>query len=116
MSQVDPLSSLISALKRENIIPDVIPEDFYPTQLLTIKWPNGKEIVLGDTLTVEDTIDEPSIQIAPMAIPAIAADSSGEPGENGGEPTYTIVLTDPDAPSRTEPIYREFRHWVVRTC
>lgn len=26
---------------------------------------------------------------------------------------YTIILTDPDAPSRAEPKFREFRHWLV---
>mmetsp|Transcript_112924 Transcript_112924/g.243264 ORF Transcript_112924/g.243264 Transcript_112924/m.243264 type:complete len:172 (+) Transcript_112924:2-517(+) len=26
---------------------------------------------------------------------------------------YTVVMTDPDAPSRKEPLFREFVHWVV---
>lgn len=26
---------------------------------------------------------------------------------------YTIVLTDPDAPSRQQPKYREWHHWLV---
>lgn len=26
---------------------------------------------------------------------------------------YTLIMTDPDAPSRTEPKFREFRHWTV---
>lgn len=40
----------------------------------------------------------------------------------GGNPTSevtyscTIVLTDPDALSRADPNYRQFRHWVVRSC
>lgn len=26
---------------------------------------------------------------------------------------YTLVMTDPDAPSRAKPKFREFRHWLV---
>ena len=26
---------------------------------------------------------------------------------------YTLIMTDPDAPSRSEPKFREFRHWLV---
>lgn len=26
---------------------------------------------------------------------------------------YTLLLVDPDAPSRTDPKNREFRHWLV---
>lgn len=26
---------------------------------------------------------------------------------------YTIIMTDPDAPSREEPLFREYVHWVV---
>ncbi len=26
---------------------------------------------------------------------------------------YTLIMTDPDAPSRAEPTYREWNHWLV---
>lgn len=26
---------------------------------------------------------------------------------------FTLIMTDPDAPSRTTPIWREYRHWLV---
>ncbi|KAG0323005.1 hypothetical protein BG000_002750, partial [Podila horticola] len=26
---------------------------------------------------------------------------------------YTLIMTDPDAPSRSNPKFREWRHWVV---
>jgi phosphatidylethanolamine-binding protein len=26
---------------------------------------------------------------------------------------YTVIMTDPDAPNRAEPKYREVRHWLV---
>lgn len=33
------------------------------------------------------------------------------PTEKGA--LYTLVMTDPDAPSRAAPTDREFRHWLV---
>ncbi|KAG5463824.1 MAG: protein D1, partial [Olpidium bornovanus] len=38
--------------------------------------------------------------------PVVTFSSSG-PG------TYTLVMTDPDAPSRKDPKFGEWRHWVV---
>lgn len=29
------------------------------------------------------------------------------------ETYYTLIMTDPDAPSRVDPKFREFRHWLV---
>lgn len=32
-------------------------------------------------------------------------------GETGS--LYTLIMTDPDAPSRTNPTFREYQHWLV---
>lgn len=106
MSSLDPLTSVISSLKHEQIIPDVVPADFDPTMLFSIVWPNGVEALLGNELTVEDTAEEPSIDFTPLNMPVEQADSTEEV-------SYTLVMLDPDAPYRKEPIYRSFRHWVV---
>ncbi|KIY70324.1 PEBP-like protein [Cylindrobasidium torrendii FP15055 ss-10] len=98
----DPLTGVVDALKHASIIPDVVPDDFAPTVLFSIIFPNGKEVLTGQEWTVEDSLEEPNINFTPM--------------QNTGsddEPSYTLVMTDPDAPSRAEPIYREFRHWVI---
>lgn len=105
---LDPLTSVVSSLKHEGIIPDVVPEDFNPTMLFSVVWPNGTEVLLGNELTVLATADEPNIDFTPMNMPIETADSIGE------EVSYTLVLVDPDAPYRKEAIYRSFRHWVVR--
>ena len=86
-----------------------VPEDFNPTMLFSVVWPNGTEALLGNELTVEETAEEPSIDFTPMNMPVEQADSAGE------EVSYTLVMLDPDAPYRHEPIYRSFRHWVVRS-
>jgi len=104
----DPLSKVTSSLHAEEVIPDVIPAsaNFSPTVLFSITWPStGTEVVLGSKITKDLTQDEPEIKILPMQ-------------EAGGlgvdEVSYTVVMTDPDAPSRADPKFGEWRHWVVR--
>ena len=108
---LDPLSNVVSALEHERIIPDVIPA-FVPTHLFSIIYPNGKEVVLGNEFTVEETVDEPLISLAPMNMPVEQADSSAEGGVQ--DPSYTLAMLDPDAPTHDNPEFRSFRHWVVR--
>ncbi|KAF8729232.1 hypothetical protein AX14_006310 [Amanita brunnescens Koide BX004] len=113
---MDPLSSIVAALHHEQIIPDVITANaatkFEPSVLFSIIWPSGRETVLSSSaveLTEADTLDEPDINFTPMVLPDASALSTSA----GTEATYTLVMTDPDAPSRDEPLYREFRHWVI---
>lgn len=108
MSLLDPLSALVTALKREHIIPDVLPDTFAPSLLFSIVYPNGREVLLGNEFTVDEAQDEPAISFAAMNMPVEQADSTE------GEVGYTLAMLDPDAPSRAEPLYRSFRHWVVR--
>lgn len=117
----DPLTSLKSALERESLIPTLIPSSFTPSLLFTIQYPGNIEVLLGNKLTVEETREEPSVVIMPMRVPREQADSTGETeGEGKGreystkeDVSYTLVMTDPDAPSRDDPKFGPFRHWVV---
>ncbi|KAG2367135.1 phosphatidylethanolamine-binding protein [Suillus spraguei] len=99
---LNPLDAVREDLKDNDIIPDVIPADppFHPKALLVVTFPNGQEALLGNTLTKTDTADEPTVVFTP--VPDI-----------NDEATYTLVMTDPDAPSRENPKFREWRHWVV---
>ncbi|KAI0329364.1 PEBP-like protein [Cubamyces sp. BRFM 1775] len=100
----DPLSSILSALKREQIIPDVLPEStFTPSVLFSVVFPNGAEVNLGNYMDVSETQDEPEIRFAAL---------NGS-WDDAGEASYTLAMLDPDAPSRADPIYRTFRHWVI---
>ncbi|KAL1938723.1 hypothetical protein VTO73DRAFT_11326 [Trametes versicolor] len=103
----DPLSSIVAALEREQIIPDVLPETlaFTPSVLFSVVYPNGAEVNLGNAMTVADTQDEPELRLAALNGPW---DDSASP-----EASYTLAMLDPDAPSRDEPIYRTFRHWLI---
>ncbi|VDB92384.1 unnamed protein product [Peniophora sp. CBMAI 1063] len=114
MASLDPLSSITAALTREHLIPDVLPESFTPSVLFSVIYPNGTEVVMGNELTPALTADEPNVGITPMNMADWQADATGKEADEGkGDVSYTLVMLDPDAPTRAEPIYRSFRHWVV---
>jgi hypothetical protein len=117
----DPISKIISALETDAIIPDVIPASysFTPSVLFTIVWPTESlEIVLGDKVPKEKTLKEPEIKLQPLLAPVGDVDDSapgGTAAEEAGDVKYTLVMTDPDAPSREDPKFGQWRHWVVNT-
>ncbi|KAL1746006.1 phosphatidylethanolamine-binding protein [Schizophyllum fasciatum] len=109
---LDPLSVVVTALKREQLIPDVLSESFYPSGVFSIVFPSGKQVTIGEEIPLEDTVDEPGIIFSPMSV---AEPGTGEAlaGAAAQEATYTLAMLDPDAPSRAEPKYKSFRHWVI---
>lgn len=94
----------------------LVVDDFTPSTMISVSYPSKKEVTLGNTLSPDETQDKPHIQITP------------EPSEESS--TYTVVsipfnlitpvltkvqlqvLTDPDAPSRDDPKWSEFCHWI----
>lgn len=100
---IDSYSAVVSALTAGDIIPEVIRPPFNPSALLVVSWPtSGKEASLGNTLTAPETALEPSLAFTPMITQA--------PYD---EVSYTLVMTDPDAPSRKDPKFAQWRHWLV---
>ncbi|XP_017079230.2 LOW QUALITY PROTEIN: protein D2 [Drosophila eugracilis] len=76
------------------VVPDVIPEP--PNQLLKVTYSNNLVAKDGVELTPTQVKDQPNVEW------------EAQPGEY-----YTLIMTDPDAPSRAEPKFREFKHWVL---
>ncbi|XP_066137887.1 protein D3-like [Euwallacea fornicatus] len=77
------------------IVPDVIVKA--PDHLLEVKYNKSKKVVhLGNELAPIDVREQPIITF------------DADPDD-----FYTLVMTDPDAPSRVNPVNREFRHWLV---
>lgn len=74
---------------------DVLPYNPASTGALTVKYGNAV-VSEGATLTPTASVAAPSVSF------------NSEQGD-----LYTLIMTDPDAPSRSEPSYREFIHWVV---
>lgn len=68
-----------------------------PKQLLHVEWPSSRvEAKLGNELTPTQVRVKPVVHFAadPYAY-------------------YTLIMTDPDAPSRKSPSRREWHHWLV---
>ncbi|KAF5320270.1 hypothetical protein D9611_011278 [Ephemerocybe angulata] len=103
-----PVAATITILQDHGIIPDVIPVKaaFRPKLFFFASYPTGETggdegVKLGVKLSKEATKDEPELRLV--------ADQSLE--ETEGK-SYTVVMTDPDAPSRADPKFGQWRHWV----
>jgi len=87
--------STAEEFKKHAIVPDVITKP--PEKRLKIVFENGVEANLGNILTPTQ------VKNPPKTI-SFEADSNS---------LYTLVKTDPDAPSRNDPKFREWHHWLV---
>ncbi|XP_043653523.1 protein D2 [Drosophila teissieri] len=86
--------SVEEVFRSHQVVPDVIPEP--PNQLLKVMYSNNLVAKDGVELTPTQVKDQPVV------------DWDAQPGE-----FYTLIMTDPDAPSRAEPKFREFKHWIL---
>ncbi|XP_016841347.1 protein D3-like [Nasonia vitripennis] len=87
-------SKVASKFKSSEIVPDVLTTA--PNDLLSVSFEDKVLRFIGEELTPTQVKDVPSV--------AWKSEASG---------FYTICMTDPDAPSRSEPKFREFLHWLV---
>ena len=102
-SPIAPSSAeILPALKRDEIIPDIIPLslDFKPSIALEVTFPNGTQVLLGNTIARDLTEEAPTVKFV-------------RPEADGKDTVYAVAMTDPDVPSRAEPVYRQARHWLV---
>lgn len=82
-------------MESSGVAPDVI--DVIPTTRVQISYGSGVTVNEGNELTPTQVKDEPAKVTWPT-----------KPGV-----LYTLCMTDPDAPSRAEPTFREVKHWLV---
>ncbi|KAM7359464.1 uncharacterized protein ACRADG_012882 [Cochliomyia hominivorax] len=87
-------SKITKFMKHLEVIPDVIDEG--PEQFLKVTYDNGIEADKGVELTPTQVKNQPKIEWRAQA-----------------GTYYTLIMTDPDAPSRKEPKMREWHHWLV---
>ncbi|CAG9791319.1 unnamed protein product [Diatraea saccharalis] len=82
------------SFEANQVVPDVVSKA--PTALVKVVYPNDVEVKEGNELTPTQVKDVPTVtwEASPANL-------------------YTLVMTDPDAPSRQEPKFREFCHWLV---
>ncbi|XP_030369426.1 protein D3-like [Scaptodrosophila lebanonensis] len=76
------------------IIPDII--DVKPAAKAQVSYPSGVQVDLGKELTPTQVKDQPTVTW------------DAEAGA-----LYTLLMVDPDAPSRADPKFREILHWAV---
>jgi hypothetical protein len=90
------LSFQLCQLKMEadGIVPQIL--ETAPPAHLHLTYPNGKKVKLGNELAPEEVKDEPQ------------AEWEADPAKY-----YTLVMFDPDAPSRKEPTLADVKHWLV---
>lgn len=88
------LSSMAEALKTHGVVPDVV--DKVPPSVVDVTYPNRLTVEIGKVLTPTQVKDPPTVKWD--------ADANA---------FYTLCMTDPDAPSRKEPKFREWHHWLV---
>lgn len=69
--------------------------------MIEAEWSSKNHASLGNTLKPTKLQDAPTITLR-----------SG-PGTCAANTTYTVALTDPDAPSRDDPKWSEFCHWIA---
>lgn len=81
-------------MEKNKIVPDVI--KVAPKEVAEVKFNSGARADMGNTLTPTQVKDMPMVHWT---------------YETNG--LYTVCMTDPDAPSRKAPKYREWQHWLV---
>lgn len=92
--------SIRHALKKADIIDDIV-DDFMPKCFVAPIYEKKKKeypVALGNVLKPSKTKESPSLKIYCPGIHET--------------PGLTIILTDPDAPSRSDPKWSEMCHWI----
>ncbi|XP_058058128.1 protein D2-like [Anopheles bellator] len=82
------------AFERNHIVPDLVATA--PEGPLTVTYPSGAKVVLGNELTPTEVKDKPTLH-----------------WDAKQDVLYTVLMADPDAPSRSNPEMRSWKHWLV---
>ncbi|CCC68947.1 hypothetical protein NCAS_0B08630 [Naumovozyma castellii] len=94
---------LLDSLTKDEVIKDVIRDTaFQPWGSLQIQYPNGQAVENGNLFKPVDTKPRPTIKFQ-------LTDSSKTIKETD---LFTLIMTDPDAPSRTNNFLSEICHLV----
>uniref|UniRef100_A0A914V6R4 Potassium channel domain-containing protein n=1 Tax=Plectus sambesii TaxID=2011161 RepID=A0A914V6R4_9BILA len=88
------MAALKDTFQENGVVSDVIPNA--PNGLLTVTYGN-------DTVDLGNELPPATARGPPTSV-----DWDVEP-----DALYALMMTDPDAPSRANPIRREWRHWLV---
>ncbi|KAI0148464.1 phosphatidylethanolamine-binding protein [Xylariaceae sp. FL1272] len=102
-SLTDFQETLTASLAKANLVPgaaeSVIPPASCSTTILSVKF-GDKAVELGTFFRAGECKEAPTI--------AFPAEADAPPNAS-----YSLILTDPDAPTPDEPKFAFWRHWVV---
>ncbi|XP_043482286.1 protein D2-like [Leptopilina heterotoma] len=87
------LADVPSDLMKNQVVPDVINKA--PVNEVEVEY-GKKKVRVGEELTPTEVKNAPEIDY-----------------KDDDDALYTLIMTDPDAPSRQTPTNREFVHWLV---
>ncbi|XP_046804326.1 protein D2-like isoform X1 [Lucilia cuprina] len=90
----DDAKDISNIFKAHQLIPDVI--SVPPAEFLKVIYPSGVIVDKGNKLTPTQVKETPSVEWT-----------------HESNQFYTLTFTDPDAPSRKNPQFREYQHWIV---
>ncbi|KAG4069996.1 hypothetical protein HA402_013656 [Bradysia odoriphaga] len=98
LAQFEGVAGLVNdKFRDEEIVPDVLDALTVELQKLNVTYhSSGVSVDLGNVLTPSQVTDQPEVT-----------------WEAQPDTFYTILMTDPDAPSRQAPTLREYRHWLL---
>ncbi|KAF2674388.1 PEBP-like protein [Microthyrium microscopicum] len=99
------LSEVKQELIKAEIIPSVI-DDFEPLYYLDVEWTNSHQSAkLGNHLSPSDVKSKPA-KIGLRAEYAVTDNINHHT-------SFTVAMTDPDAPSHWDNKWSQFCHWIV---
>lgn len=103
MHAINISASTVESLTKHEIIKDVLMgAKFSPSGHLSVDYPaKDTTVAMGNTLPIDHTQVLPKVHYLPSESHPIDLDA-----------TYTLIMTDPDAPSRTEHKWSEYCHYV----
>ncbi|KAK8283874.1 hypothetical protein V6Z12_D08G122800 [Gossypium hirsutum] len=78
------------------VIGEVV-DNFFPSVKKTVTYNSNKQVANGHELMPALITGRPRVEI----------------GGDDMRPSYTLIMTDPDAPSPSDPYLREHLHWMV---
>ncbi|PSS00649.1 phosphatidylethanolamine-binding protein [Coniella lustricola] len=123
----------IDELKKAEIIPSII-DAFLPSLLVEATWSSSTDskasaldgqpqAELGNTLRPKSLQDPPTVTLKLAGSSednrhghdsaAVVSSSKSTTCALSMKTTYVLALTDPDAPSRNDPKWFEFCHWIA---
>ncbi|KAI4106640.1 MAG: hypothetical protein L6R37_002032 [Teloschistes peruensis] len=109
---LDPLSSTASAIRKAlqsaQLIPDVLDEDFTPLYTLNVTYPKTS-VALGNRIKPAAVSAHPDVGSFPVGSKIVPTSTT----QGHATATWALVLTDPDATSRADPVKAEMCHWIV---